>query len=276
LDFIEIKFSCTQELGEMLMAELSFIGFDTFEETDLGINAYIDQDKFDEALVLEIANRYSATGEIKFEKNVIEKKNWNEEWEKNYDPIIIQDKCLVRASFHHIDKKYPFEIIIDPKMSFGTGHHETTSQVIEHQLEIDHAGKSVLDVGCGTGILAIMAHKLGAGHIEACDIDPWCIENSQENFEKNGAQEVEVRLGTLKESNIKGIFDIVIANINRNVLVEEIPLYVDYIKNNGFLLLSGFYNEDVNDLENLCNKCGLKLKKQTSKNKWAALTFKKD
>lgn len=275
MDFIEIKLTCSQELSEMLLAELSYIGFDTFEETENGVNAYIEEGNFDEEALQEILNRYSALGNIAFEKQLIKKVNWNEEWEKNYSPIMIGDKCLIRASFHKVDKEYPYEIVIDPKMSFGTGHHETTSQVIEHQLEIDHSGKKVLDVGCGTGILAIMAKKLGAKEIAACDIDPWCIENSLENFEKNDAREIQVKEGTLKESGIQGKFDILIANINRNVLLEEIPDYSHCLQKGGYLLLSGFYEADVADIQELAEQNGLVKLKQTSKNKWAALTFKK-
>lgn len=275
MDFIEIKLTCSQELSEILLAELSYIGFDTFEESETGLNAYIEEDKLEEDVLNEIIDRYSSLGEIKLEKQVIKKVNWNEEWEKNYSPIIIGDQCLIRASFHQIDKQYPYEIVIDPKMSFGTGHHETTSQVIEHQLEVDHAGKKVLDVGCGTGILAIMAKKLGAENVAACDIDPWCIENSIENFEKNDAKDIQIKEGVLKESGIKGKYDILIANINRNVLLQEIPDYIQYLEKGGYLILSGFYEMDVKDIQDLVEQFKLVKVKQTLKNKWAALTFKR-
>jgi ribosomal protein L11 methyltransferase len=204
----------------------------------------------------------------------MEKINWNAEWEKNYDPIAVDDLVYVRASFHPSQPGFKHEIVINPKMSFGTGHHATTFQMLRHQGTIDHQGKRVLDVGSGTGILAIMAHLLGASQIQAFDIDDWCVANGNENFELN-AVSASMWLGTIKEVNPIGPFDIILANINKNVLLDEMAFYSTLLVNQGYLLLSGFYKEDVNDIVEVANQTGLILIGQQSKDNWAALVFKK-
>ena len=167
MDFIGLQVVCDQEKRELIIAELSLLSFDAFEENELGVFASCDQDKWSEEEVKEIAEKY----EVEYTFEAIARVNWNEEWEKNYDPVIVNDQCVVRATFHEARPDIPYEIIITPKMSFGTGHHATTHQVLEYQLALDHIGKKVLDVGCGTGALAIMAHKRGATSIAAVDID---------------------------------------------------------------------------------------------------------
>lgn len=270
MNYIEIYFSTASEISEILLAELGNLPYDTFEEVADGLKAYIPEELFDEAPVREIVTHYEALGPISYQTSVIPKENWNEEWEKNFHPITIADQILVRADFHEANPSMPYEIIIVPKMSFGTGHHDTTSQMLQFQLELDHEGKTVLDAGTGTGILAIMADKKKAGKILANDIDDWCIDNSKENFSLNNSQKVDLRLGTIEVfENEKA--DILIANINKNVLLQEIPSYANIVVENGTLLLSGFYEHDIPDLEKQLNSNGFQKVSHTVQNKWAAL-----
>lgn len=275
MQYLEFKISCTEPYREILIAELSEIGFDSFLETDEGLDAYIQDDVFQRKTFLEIIEQYKEAARISVKEGVLPKVNWNEEWEKNYDPITVGDQVYVRASFHAPQPQFPHEIVINPKMSFGTGHHATTYLMISHQLNLDHQGKRVLDIGAGTGILAIMAHKLGAAQIEAFDIDEWCVENGNENFELNGMASVRMGKGTVREVNPQGTFDIVLANINKNVLLDEMEVYSGLVKEEGYLLLSGFYEHDIPDIEKRAKDFGLKLKEKKVKDNWAALAMQK-
>jgi ribosomal protein L11 methyltransferase len=274
MDYLEFKINCLEEFREILIAELSEIGFDSFLETEEGIDAYSLSQGFNREAFDEVISNYSEAAQIQLSEGEMEKINWNAEWEKNYDPIAVDDLVYVRASFHPSPLGFKHEIVINPKMSFGTGHHATTFQMLRNQGTIDHQGKRVLDVGSGTGILAIMAHLLGASQIEAFDIDDWCVDNGNENFELNGVSS-RMGLGTIREVNPIGPFDIVLANINKNVLLDEMGIYSDLLIDRGFLLLSGFYTEDIADLEQLANKIGLELISQQSKDNWAALVLQK-
>lgn len=275
MDYLEFKIKCLEEFREILIAELSEIGFDSFLETEEGIDAYTLTGDFNREAFNEVISRYSDAAQIELSEGEMEKINWNEEWEKNYDPISVDDLVYVRASFHPSQSGFKHEIVINPKMSFGTGHHATTFQMLRQQGTIDHQGKKVLDVGSGTGILAIMAHLLGANDIQAFDIDDWCVENGNENFDLNSVK-TRMGLGTIREVNPIGPFDIVLANINKNVLLDEMGIYSDLLVDHGFLLLSGFYTHDVEDLEKLANQLGLKLIAQQSKDNWAALVLQKN
>jgi ribosomal protein L11 methyltransferase len=223
----------------------------------------------------EIINNYREAAQISLSEGLMPKVNWNEEWEKNYDPIEVEELVYVRASFHQPKEGFRHEIVINPKMSFGTGHHATTFQMLRHQGEVDHSGKRVLDVGSGTGILAIMAHLLGASQVEAFDIDDWCVDNGNENFDLNGLK-TRMGLGTIRQVNPQGPFDIVLANINKNVLLDEMEIYAALLPSQGYLLLSGFYTEDIEDLVQAALPFGLELLKKSSKDNWAALILKKD
>lgn len=275
MDYLEFKITCVEEFREILIAELAEIGFDSFLETETGIDAYAPESEFDREAFDQLIESYKDAAEITLTEGKMPKVNWNEEWEKNYDPIAVDELVYVRASFHESQPGFQHEIVINPKMSFGTGHHATTFQMLRHQGELDHQGKRVLDVGSGTGILAIMAHLLGASEVEAFDIDDWCVDNGNENFDLNGLG-TRMGLGTIREVNPKGPFEIVLANINKNVLLDEMEIYAGLLQPQGYLLLSGFYTQDIEDLEIAAKPLGLNLLKSSQKDNWAALILQKD
>ena len=275
MDYLEFKITCAEDFREILIAELAEIGFDSFLETENGIDAYAPEADFNREAYEQVIHNYRDAAQIEVTEGKMPKVNWNEEWEKNYDPIAVDDLVYVRASFHPSQPGFKHEIVINPKMSFGTGHHATTYQVLRLQGEIDHQGKRVLDVGSGTGILAIMAHLLGAKEVEAFDIDDWCVDNGNENFDLNGLT-TRMGLGTIRQVNPQGPFDIVLANINKNVLLDELVIYSSLLPLGGFLLLSGFYTEDIDDLVQEAKKHGLELLKTSSKDNWAALILQKN
>lgn len=266
---------CDPEFSEILMAEVAEAGFDTFMETEKGFEAYVEGDQFDQGHLDYIREKYQEATPFSFSVDYIEKKNWNEEWEKNVEPIIVDDQCLIRASFHKIDKKYPYEIIITPKMSFGTGHHQTTHLMISRQMKMDHKGKRVMDAGCGTAILSIMASKLGAKEIEAFDIDEWSVENGEENAANNHCINIHIQLGKISEVNLEGKFDFILANINKNILLSEMETYASFLATGGQLLLSGFYVQDIEDLKKEALKYHLKEIAHDERETWACLLLQK-
>lgn len=271
MEFITIKATCDPEISDVLIAELFEAGFDSFQEFDDGFEGSCEQALFDQEKVQILFDQHP---NVSFTIKEQEKINWNEEWEKNYDPIIVGNRCIVRASFHEPQLQFEYEIIVTPKMSFGTGHHATTYQILDYQMNLDHIGKAVLDVGTGTGILAIMAKIRGASSLTVTDIDDWCIENSEENFALNSVKDVVLIKGQISE--VKKIdFDIVIANINKNVLLEQISEYAKRLKENGQLILSGFYNTDISDLEKEANENDLTIIHSTTKDNWAMLVLEK-
>jgi ribosomal protein L11 methyltransferase len=273
--YTKLVVECDQDFCEILMAELAELGFDTFLENEKGFEAYVEDERYDKQGLQEVRTKYEEYTRLHFAFEKVEKKNWNEEWEKNYEPIIVDNRCLIRASFHQIEKQYPYEIIITPKMSFGTGHHQTTYLMIKNQMDFDHKGKRVMDAGCGTAILSIMASKLGATAVEAFDIDEWSVTNGSENIDVNNCNNVHLQLGKITEVKLNGKFDIVLANINKNVLLSEISLYVDYLNPGGNLLLSGFYTHDIPDLLEEANKLGMKEVKRDERETWACLLLSK-
>lgn len=274
--YTRLQVICNSDFTEILMAEIAEAGFDTFMETDKGFEAYVELEKFDKEQLQYIKDRYSDQTPLIFYQDRIEKQNWNEEWEKSYQPIIVDDRCLIRAEFHKIDKEYPYVITITPKMSFGTGHHQTTYLMVKAQMDIDHENKRVMDAGCGTAILSIMASKSGAKEVVAFDIDEWSVVNGQENIEVNNCNNISLQQGKLSEVNISGTFDIVLANINKNVLLEEIRLYQEYLVPGGLLLLSGFYTHDIADLLKEGSTYKLKEVSRDERESWASLLLKKD
>lgn len=273
MNYIELAISVSPDFTDILVAELGQIGFDTFTETDNGMLAYIDEAAFDATAASAILTQYAAQTPISYETQTVAQQNWNEEWERNFEPVSVGNECFIRATFHQPQPQFRYEIVINPKMSFGTGHHATTSLMVEHQLALPHMGKRVLDAGSGTGILAIVAEKLGATEIEAFDIDEWPVENAKENLELNHCTHIKVWQGEIDSVKPSAMFDIVLANINRNILLEQIPAYVQHLEKDGSLLLSGFYEHDIADIAAVAASVGLKEKQRKIKDQWAAVLF---
>ena len=262
---------CNPEYSEILIAELAEAHFDTFLENENGFEAYAEGDTYDRQAVEHIQQKYNAVAAPEFTFSQIEKKNWNEEWEKSFSPVVIDEKCLIRASFHRPEKRYPYEIIITPKMSFGTGHHQTTWLMVKNMLTIDHRGKRVMDAGCGTAILSILASKLGASQVEAFDIDDWSVENGNENIGINQCKNINIQQGKITEVQLSGSFDIILANINKNVLLDEMKIYTSYLKPEGLLLLSGFLYLDMPDLLDEAAQHKLSEVQRDQRDTWACL-----
>ena len=257
--------------SEILIAELGEKPFESFMETENGFSAYIQKDLWTKNILDDIYLLDSPDFTISHTIEEIEQVNWNEEWEKNFEPIDVNGKCHVRAPFH--PKTYAeFDIVIEPKMSFGTGHHETTHMMIQHLLETNVSNLKTLDMGCGTAILAILAEMKGAKPIDAIDIDNWCYLNSIENAERNNCHEISVYEGDA--SLLKGNkYDLIIANINRNILLNDMQQYVDCLNKNGILLLSGFYNEDIPFIDESCTEKRLTFVKKFERNNWVSLKY---
>lgn len=267
---------CDPAFADILIAETGEAGFDTFQENENGFEAYCEEEKFKAAVLEEVKSRYSFVSPLDFKLDKIIKENWNEEWEKNVEPIIVDNRCLVRAEFHRIEKKYPYEIIITPKMSFGTGHHQTTHLMLRAQLDIDHKNKRVMDAGCGTAILSIMASKRGAKSVEAFDIDEWSVINGKENIELNNCRNINIQQGKISDLYFDGGFDILLANINKNVLLEEMKIYSSYLVKDGLLLLSGFYDLDIEDILVSAREFSFTEIKRDERESWASLLLRKN
>jgi len=271
---IEVNFIIEQYeeyIADVLVEELGEIGFDSFEQTNDGLNAYIQSVVFDESKLKNLLDNFPFETSIDYKITQIETKNWNEEWEKNFfEPIIIENECVIHSSFHKNIPKVKYDIVIDPKMAFGTGHHETTSLVIAELLGMNVEGKVLLDMGCGTAVLAILASMRAAKNILAIDIDSWCTENSIENIEKNKVGGITVELGGAELLAGKH-FDIILANINRNILLADMELYANCLSSGGELYMSGFYKEDIPLIEAEANRNGLKLVNFKTKNNWAVV-----
>ncbi len=263
-----------KELGsEILLAELGETAFESFVETETGLSAYVQKELWNENILDDIYILENNEFTISYTFEEIDQVNWNEEWEKNFEAIEVDGKCHVRAPFHE-KTNAEYDIVIEPKMSFGTGHHETTHMMIQHLLETDVTNKKTLDMGCGTAILAILAEMKGAQPIDAIDIDNWCYLNSIENAERNNCQHISVYEGDASLLVDKK-YDIIIANINRNILLNDMQQYVDCLNTNGTLFLSGFYTEDIPVIDASCTEKGLTYNKKFEKNNWVALKYTK-
>ena len=258
---------------DILLAELGELAFDSFVETEEGLSAYIQVNDDTADLLNDVYILNNPEFKVSYVTEEIEQVNWNEEWEKNFEPINVDDLCYVRAPFHET-KNAPYEIVIEPKMSFGTGHHETTFMMMKHLLNIDVTDMEVLDMGCGTAILAILALMKGAKHADAIDIDNWCYLNSIENAERNNVTNINVYEGDaelLADKTHK--YDLVIANINRNILLNDMEAYAKTLKTGGIILFSGFYTEDITAIEEAANKQNMFLDNQLERNNWVSLKF---
>lgn len=275
MNYIEYTFTITPMgvASEILVAELAEVGFESFVDTETGLQAYIQAPLWHTDLLNDIQILNSDEFQISYSYQTIEQVNWNEEWEKHFEPISIDEACTVRATFHPAANT-PYEIIIDPKMSFGTGHHETTYMMLQFLLKEELKGKKVLDMGCGTSVLAIMAAKRGATEILAIDVDEWCVENSIENVQRNSCEHIKVQLGDATSLAEEKDFDLIIANINRNILLADLPLYVPALKAGGTLLLSGFYKEDMPLIVAKAEEYGLQYVENLECNQWVAVKFR--
>ncbi len=275
MDFIELTVEAPRELADILVAELGEVGFDTFEDNDAGFCAYTTEAAFDLDVVAEIMSRYEGLGELNYSHRTITRQNWNAEWEKNFQPLVIADRVSVRAPFHPAPQGVDYDIVIMPRMSFGTGHHETTALMIENQLDIDHRGLRVLDMGCGTGILAIMAEKLGARQVLAVDVEPWTVENAADNAAENQCRTIECRLGGAEVLAGEAFFDLILANINRNVLLEDMHVYADLLPSGKCILFSGFYEEDLDKIKNEATRQDLIYQRHRTLRSWVSAIFVK-
>ena len=256
---------------EILIAELGFASFESFVENENGVTAYIQKEDWNSEILEHITILNSDEFSISFSKKEIEQTNWNSEWEKNFEAIQVDDLVSIRAPFHD-DKKLQYDIVIEPKMSFGTGHHETTHMMIQHLLTLDLENKATLDMGCGTGILAIFAEMKGAKPLDGIDIDHWCYLNSIENAERNNCKHISFYEGDaslLKDQK----YDVIIANINRNILLADMKTYTNCLLENGVLLLSGFYKEDIPTIDAEVSKYGLQLQNTIERNNWVSLKY---
>jgi ribosomal protein L11 methyltransferase len=262
-------------IRDVIAAQLAEIGYESFVETETGLEAFIPKERFKNDDFNMVLNEYRTTFYFSVSQETIKDQNWNQVWEKNYfKPLVISDKCVVRAPFHSEYPKAEYEIIIEPNMAFGTGNHETTSMMLEYILENDFAGKSVLDMGCGTGILGILASMKGAKKVTAIDIDEWSYNGAKDNAQLNNINNIEVKLG---DASLLGDeeYDFIFANIQRNVLIADMPKYSNCLNKNGKIFLSGYFEDDKNDIKVAAENqdltdAGLKIK-----NNWVAHSFSK-
>jgi ribosomal protein L11 methyltransferase len=275
MDFIELTVQAPRELADILVAELAEVGFDTFEDNDEGFCAYTTEEVFNSDAVGEIMSRYEGLGELSYSHRVITRQNWNAEWEKNFQPLVIADRVSVRAPFHPKPEGIEYDIVIMPRMSFGTGHHETTALMLENQLDVDHQGARVLDMGCGTGILAIMAEMLGAREVLAVDVEPWTVENARDNAAENHCKTIECRLGGVETLADEAPFDLILANINRNVLLEDMHEYARLLPSGKPILFSGFYEEDLDKIQAEAERQGLVYQRHRTLRSWVSALFLK-
>ncbi len=275
LEFIFHTNPCNETVNDVLSAVLADVGFESFVEQPDGIAAYIQADLYHKEDVQQAIAAYPLPHtDITYSYTEAEDKDWNEEWEKNFfQPIVIGDRCVIHSTFHHDVPQAEYDIVINPQMAFGTGHHETTSLIIGELLNTDLQGKNVLDMGCGTSILAILARMRGAKSCTAVDIDDWCVRNSQENIALNHLDNIEVYQGDASSLAEKGPFDVIIANINRNILLQDMRHYVARMTAGAMLLISGFYTEDIPALRAEAERLGLQYDGQQEKNRWATVKF---
>ncbi|MDO4779891.1 MAG: 50S ribosomal protein L11 methyltransferase [Bacteroides sp.] len=268
----------TEVVKDVLTAVLADLGFESFVTEDESVKAYVQMDLFDNDELNNAINNFPIEGveQITYTFKEVEDRNWNEEWEKNYfQPVMIADRCIIHSTFHKDIPKAEYDIAINPQMAFGTGHHETTSLMIEYLLEEDVTGNAVIDMGCGTSVLAIMASMRGANRCTAIDIDDWCVRNSKENIQLNNISNITVLHGDANILQGVDTCNLFIANINRNILVNDMSKYVSKMADKATLLMSGFYTEDIDEINKSAEENGLTFVSYKQKNNWAAVKFVK-
>ncbi|MBP3680051.1 MAG: 50S ribosomal protein L11 methyltransferase [Bacteroidaceae bacterium] len=278
MKYFEVTFTtqpCNETTNDVVSALAGEIGFESFVEWENGVQAYIQQNLFDEEALKEMVNEFPLPDtHITYTIQEAEDKDWNEEWEKNFfQPIVIGDRCCIHSTFHKDTPKTEYEILINPQMAFGTGHHETTSSIICELLDADLNGKNVLDMGCGTSILAILASMRGAKAVTAIDIDDWCVNNSRDNIALNNIHNIEVKWGDAALLEGHEPFDVIIANINRNILLADMSRYVACMHSGSELFMSGFYVEDIPAIQEKAESLGMTFLHHREKNNWAAVKF---
>ncbi|KIO47064.1 50S ribosomal protein L11 methyltransferase [Sanguibacteroides justesenii] len=280
--YTEVNFHITpysEDITDALISELGHLGYDSFSYTDEGFKAYIPSKQYDKNAIsrMEILPFFEQEYQIKWETTQVENQDWNKVWEENFTPIIVKDRILVRAGFHASIPGIEHEIIIDPKMSFGTGHHATTALMLETILEIkpEIKNKKVLDMGCGTGILAIMAAQSGASEVTGIDIDEWAYNNAVENLKTNRISNVRIKIGDANLLQAQQNYDIILANINRNILLNDMHRYTSVLNENGYLIMSGFYLQDLPKIQEEAENLGLRFKSHNVKENWAVVIFNK-
>jgi len=279
MDYLEIEFSLfpnEEYVQDVLSAELGAIGFESFLPSESGLVAYSPINVYDENNLKELLELFPVEAKINYNLKLVKAQNWNEEWEKHYfEPIVIENKCVIRSSFHTQVPVCEYDILIDPRMSFGTGHHETTSLMLATMLHMDLHEKALLDMGCGTAVLAILGAMKGAKPVLGIDIDEWAYNNALDNIALNGCKEIELQQGGAEL--LKGLhFDVIFANINRNILIADMHVYAACLTTGGELYMSGFYKEDIPIIEAKANELGMKMVSFVEKNNWVAVkTVKK-
>ena len=278
MKYLEVTFTthpCNETVNDVVSALAGDIGFESFVECEGGIQAYIQQALFNKEVLDEMISEFPIpNAKVEYTVKEAEDKNWNEEWEKNFfQPIIIGDRCVIHSTFHRDIPQAQYDIVINPQMAFGTRHHETTSHIIGELLDNDLQGKSLLDMGCGTSILAILARMRGAAPCTAVDIDEWCVRNSLENIELNGVDRISVFQGDASLLKDQEPFDVIIANINRNILLNDMKRYVSCMHPGSELYMSGFYVDDIPVIQAEAEHNGLRFVHHKEKNRWAAVKF---
>ena len=276
MKYFEVTFTaqpCNETITDVLSALAGEIGFESFVECENGVQAYIQQSLFDQKALDNMLAEFPLEGvTLTYSISEPEDKDWNEEWEKNFfQPIVIENRCVIHSTFHTDVPKAEYDIVINPQMAFGTGHHETTSSIIGELLDADLKGKSVLDMGCGTSILAILASMRSANPVTAIDIDDWCVNNSRDNIQLNGLNNINVELGDARLLEGRAPFDVIIANINRNILLADMPAYAACMKEGSEIYMSGFYVEDIPAIREKGESLGMEFIHFRQKNNWAAV-----
>ncbi len=277
MDYAQVKVDIvpySQQEVDITIALLAELDFESFVETESGFNAYIPSRQLENIDLNAFFANLPNKAKLSFCVTTIKSQNWNKQWESNFEPIAVENLCRIMAPFHQSEEGYEMEITIEPKMAFGTGHHQTTWLMIKELFTLDLKNKTVLDMGCGTGILAIVAEKLGASRITAIDIDTWAFENTIENIQANGCIRIEPFLGS-SSLLVNQFFDVILANINLNILLNDIPIYTKSLTSKGILLLSGILLDDIPQIKEVAKKSGLILFSKSIKDNWVALGFLK-